>query len=139
MGFDLSAFGDVEAALEKEADVLQHLAGDDAAKGALKSALDLIAQDAKARVHSITGNLVKGIKSKVEGGKGEKGVSGWVGVPYAKPAKAHHAHLVEGGHGGPHGPAAPHPFWAPAVEATKDEALDALASAVEDKIADLWS
>lgn len=93
----------------------------------IKKALDIIANDAKARIHNITGNLHDSIKAKVKE-SADSPTLGEVGVRYASKGlhAAKYAHLVEGGHGGPHGPADPHPFWAPAVEATAEDAMQVL-------------
>lgn len=137
MKFDLSGFEEIEDALAREAGVIERLAGDTAAQSSLKKSLEIIADNARSRVHSITGNLKRGIKSRVTISADSPTV-GEVGISYKRSPKARHAHLVEGGHGGPHGPADPHPFWEPAVQATGQEAVDALRDVAGSLIDDMW-
>lgn len=109
--------------------------GSDAAKSTIKAALDRVVTDARARVHNITGFLSRSIKSRVTVTADAPTVAE-AGVRY-KGTKQRYAHLVEGGHGGPHGPAAPHPFWAPAVEATGEEAAEAIEALANEALSDV--
>ena len=131
MGFDLSEFPALEAAIDRTADVLSGLAGSGAAQEAIKKSLKVLVTEARGGVHSITGNLRRGIDSRVKISP-IKGDIAEAGVSYARKKKAHHAHLVENGHrnfnqyGGPFGTTPPHPFWEPALKAKKTEVLQAL-------------
>lgn len=114
----------LEEKLAAAAEGVEKTLGAAQAQSKIKAALDKIGDDAKARVHNITGALSRSIKSRVKV-SADSPTLGEVGVRY-KGTKMRYAHLVEGGHGGPHGPADPHPFWAPAVEATAEDAMQVL-------------
>lgn len=135
LSFDLNNLDGLDDALANAAIKLEEKLGSDQAKRKIRKALSLLTDDAKARIHSITGNLAGGVRCWVET-SADAPTEITVGVSY-KRTRAHHAHLVEGGHGGPH-PAPPHPFWEPAVRAHATEAveamLDELAEEMEDAI-----
>lgn len=131
--FDLNAVDGLDDAFAQAAGKLEEKIGSEQAKRKIRDALKLITEDAKARVHSITGHLVSGIKCYVETHT-DAPTEITVGVSYAR-TKAYHAHLVEGGHGGPH-PARAHPFWKPAVQAHGTEAVNALIDELLDEMED---
>lgn len=132
MKFDISPLSkfdyDLEAALRK----LSAIEGVPKARSTVRSAMELLINDARGRVHNITGHLASGILFRFSG-KMDSTQIAEIGVSY-KRTRAHHAHLVEYGHGGK--TAAPHPFWAPAVEAQGQKVLDALQKSVNDILDD---
>ena len=161
MKFDISPLSkfdyDLEAAIRK----LSALEGVPKARSTVRSAMELLINDARGRVHNITGHLASGIQFRFSG-KMDSTQIAEIGVSY-KRTRAHHAHLVEYGHGapGPHrrkgvstrkvlsreyrlgsrggsrgGRTPPHPFWAPAVEAQGQKVLDALQKSVNDILDD---
>lgn len=123
VSFDLNNVDGLDDRLANAAAELERLLGAEDAKAKIAAAMKLVTDDAKARVHSITGHLAAGIKTTITTAADAPTVIE-TGISYAR-TRAHHAHLVEGGHGGPH-PAPPHPFWAPAVTAYGDEAAEKL-------------
>jgi hypothetical protein len=94
--FDVSQVDGLNRALMRLEETYSLYHGSAAAQQQVRAALKLISDDAKGRVHSVTGNLVGSIKvyARVRPVKENLGE---VGVSYAK-SKAHHAHLVEYGH-----------------------------------------
>ena len=133
LSFDLNAVDGLDDAFAQAAGNLERKLGSDQAKRKIRNALKIITEDAKARIHSITGNLAGGIKIYVETHT-DAPTEIQVGISYAR-TKAYHAHLVEGGHGGPH-PARAHPFWQPAVQAHGTEAVNALIDELLDEMED---
>ena len=125
--FDLTMVDGLADRLEKAADAMDRKLGSARAKANLNRALSVITKDAKARIHSVSGNLVKGIDSRITI-RADAPTELEIGVSYKRLRTAHHAHLVEGGHKGPH-PAPPHPFWQPAVEAHGEECVELLETA----------
>ena len=134
--FDATALDDLGQKFTEAEEITARLAGSQAAQSTMKKGLDIIANDARARVHSITGTLHDSIRSYVKVAADTETVME-VGVSYAR-SKAKYAHLVEGGHGGPHGPAKPHPFWEPAVEATAEEAVAVVQDAMMDLLGEIF-
>lgn len=134
--FDLSAFDALDNDLAQAAGKLETLMGSEAAKGQVIAVLKPLEDDAKSRVHSITGNLRSSIETRVST-HADAPTEIEVGVSYKRHPKAHHAHLVEDGHGGPH-PAPPHPFWEPAVQLHGQQAVDALEDLMEDLAGQLF-
>ena len=96
MNFNIAQVDGLERALKRLEDVYSTYRGSAAAQTQIRSCLKLISDDAKTRVHSITGNLVGGIRVYARVRPAEE-IMGEVGVSYAR-TKAHHAHLVEYGH-----------------------------------------
>lgn len=124
MKFELSAFDHLDDDLARAAGKLETLAGSEDTKRQVKEKLKPLTDDARSRIHSITGNLRDSIETRVETHP-DAPTQIELGISYKRHKKAHHAHLVEGGHAGPH-PAPPHPFWEPAVELHGQEAVDGL-------------
>ena len=122
--FDLSAFDNLDNELARASGKLERLMGTERAKGKIKGALRPLTDDAKARIHSLSGHLRDSIETRVET-YADRPTQIEVGISYKRHKEARHAHLVEGGHGGPR-PAPPHPFWEPAVLAHGEEAVEAL-------------
>lgn len=135
--FDLSAIDGLENDLAERAGRLEKLAGSERTKLAFKAALKPITQDAKARIHSVTGHLKNAIETRVTV-KPDEPTEIEVGISYKRHKQARHAHLVEGGHGGPH-PAPTHPFWEPAVRLHYQEATSALEDTMDDLIDEIFS
>ena len=135
--FDLQGVDGLEEELAEKAKQLEKLMGSEKTRTAFKAAMQPITQDAKARVHSITGGLRSGIETHVTS-SADAPTEIEVGISYKRHASARHAHLVEDGHGGPH-PAPPHPFWEPAVQAHYQEALQALDDTIDGLIDELFS
>lgn len=142
MGFDLKGFPELERALDRASDVLSLIRGSSNAQAAIKQGLKPLVDDAKGRVHKVSGKLQRGIKAYVKVDAVKDSVAE-VGVSYKRSKRAHHAHLVEYGHqnfnqyGGPHGEdTPPHPFWAPAIDSKADDALDMLEEIVSDALGD---
>ena len=133
LSFDLNAVDGLDDAFAQAAGNLERKLGSDQAKRKIRNALKIITEDAKARIHSITGNLAGGVKIYVETHT-DAPTEILVGISYAR-SRAYHAHLVEGGHGGPH-PAPPHPFWRPTVQAHGTEAVNALIDELLDEMDD---
>ena len=133
LSFDLNAVDGLDDRLAEAAGKLEEKIGSERAKREIRKALKPLTEDAKARIHSITGHLVGGVKCYVETSV-DAPTEITVGVSY-KRTRAHHAHLVEGGHGGDH-PAEPHPFWQPAVQAHGNDAVSALLNEVMDEMED---
>ncbi len=132
INFDLSAFDHLDDTLAEKAARLENLAGSESAKGKIKAALKPITDDAKGRIHSLTGHLRDSVESRVTTYP-DAPTEIEVGISYKRHKLARHAHLVEGGHGGPH-PAPPHPFWEPAVQAHGQEAAQALEDTIGEMI-----
>lgn len=132
LSFDLNAVDGMDDAFADAAAKLERKLGSDQAKRRVRKALALITDDAKARVHSITGHLAGGIRTWVES-RVDAPMEITVGVSYVR-TRAYHAHLVEGGHG--YKTAPPHPFWEPAVRAHGTEAVNALLDEVMDEMED---
>ena len=128
--FDLSSFDRLDDDFAKAAGKLETLVGSEKTKTQVKAALKPMEDDAKSRIHSITGSLKNSIETRVTTHT-DAPTEIEVGISYKRHPKAHHAHLVEGGHGGPH-PAPPHPFWEPAVQLHGQQAVDALEELMED-------
>lgn len=143
MGFDLKGFPELESAMERTADLLSVMRGSTAAQDALKKPMKIVVRAARANVHKVTGNLQRGIDYYVKI-SAEDGSMGEMGVSYKRKKNAHHAHLVEYGHanfnqhGGPYGKTPARPFWEPALQAHKDEMLEALDGAVDKVLAKAW-
>ena len=135
--FDLSPIDGLDDELAEKAVRLERLVGSAQTKQEIKNAMKPITEDAKARIHSVKGRLVKAIETRVTTSF-DAPTEIEVGISYKRHKNAHHAHLVEGGHGGPH-PAPPHPFWQPAVEAHGEEAAQALEDRINDLIDELFS
>lgn len=131
MGFDLSAFPELESALGRAADVLSGLSGSGAAQDKIKKSLKTLVSEARGNVNTRTGNLRRGIDCRVKISPVKEDIAE-AGVSYSRKKKAHHAHLVENGHmnfnqyGGPFGKTPPHPFWEPALKAKKEDVLSTL-------------
>ena len=130
--FDASEIDRITDEFAAKAGQLESLVGSEQMKTKVKHVLRPLTDDAKARIHSLTGHLRDGIETRVETHIDEPTYIE-VGISYKRHRKSRHAHLVEGGHGGPR-PAKPHPFWEPAVEAHYDEATQALEETVMDII-----
>ena len=96
MKFEISQVDRLTSTLRRLEDTYSTYRGSGAAQTQVRSALKIISDDAKGRVHSITGHLVGGIRVYARV-RPDKEILGEVGVSYAK-TKAHHAHLVEYGH-----------------------------------------
>lgn len=128
--FDLSPFDRLDDDFARAAGKLETLVGSENTKTQVKAVLKPLEDDAKSRVHSITGHLKSSIETRVTT-HADAPTEIEVGISYKRHPKAHHAHLVEGGHGGPH-PAPPHPFWEPAVQLHGQQAVDALEDLMED-------
>ena len=131
--FNLSAIDGLDNELAQAAGKLERLVGSEKTKSTVKRVLRPLTDDAKARIHSLTGHLRDSIETRVET-YADRPTQIEVGISYKRHKKARHAHLVEGGHGGPH-PAPPHPFWEPAVLVHGQEAVDAV-NDVTDEIID---
>lgn len=129
ISFNLSALDGLDdrfaaaAKLENEVD-------SDSFKASVKGAMEPINEEARSRIHSITGKLAGAIETTVKV-SADAPTEIEVGISYTRHKGAHHAHLVEGGHGGKH-PAKPHPFWEPAVKAHGEDAVDALETEISD-------
>jgi len=136
MKFDLSAFDHLDDHLAGAAGKLERLTNSEDAKRQVKAKLKPITDDAKTRIHSITGNLRDSIETRVTT-HADAPTEIEIGISYKRHKKAHHAHLVEGGHGGPH-PAPPHPFWEPAVQLHGQEAVDGLEDVMEEMVEQLF-
>lgn len=134
--FDLSPFDRLDDDFAKAAGKLETLVGSENTKTQAKAALKPLEDDAKSRVHSITGHLKSSIETRVTT-HADAPTEIEVGISYARHPEAHHAHLVEDGHGGPH-PAPPHPFWEPAVQLHGQQAVDALEDLMEDLVDQLF-
>lgn len=134
--FGLQMIDGLDDELAQKARQLEGLMGEEKTRTAFKTAMKPITQNAKARVHSISGGLKAGIETRVNV-KPDEPTEIEVGISYKRHVRARHAHLVEGGHGGPH-PAPPYPFWEPAVQAHYKEALDALDNANDGLIDELF-
>lgn len=130
--FDASEIDRITDEFAALAGRLETSIGSDRTKAQVKRVLRPLTDDAKARIHSLTGHLRDGIETRVETHIDEPTYIE-VGISYKRHRKSRHAHLVEGGHGGLR-PAKPHPFWEPAVEAHYDEATQALEETVMDMI-----
>lgn len=130
ISFDLSAFDRLDERFAAAAARLERDMDSAEFKAAVKGAMEPINQDARARIHSITGHLAGAVETYVKT-SADAPTEIEVGISYTRHKSAHHAHLVEGGHGGPH-PAPPHPFWEPAVAAHGEDAADALENEIED-------
>lgn len=143
MGFDLKGAPALIAAMERCADVLTLMSGSAQAQSTIKKGLDKVAVAARGNVHSVTGNLRKGIQARVKI-TAESADVGEVGVSYKRNKRAHHAHLVEYGHanfnqhGGPYGKTPPHAFFAPAVAAHAEECINALENAASEAMQRGW-
>ena len=135
--FDLSPIDGLDNRLAEKAVRLERLVGSEKTKKEIKTAMKPLTEDAKARIHSITGRLAGAIETRVTT-SADAPTEIEVGISYKRHRNAHHAHLVEGGHGGPH-PAPPHPVWNPAVEAHGEEAAAALEDRINDLIDELFS
>lgn len=136
VNFDLSAFDHLDDDLARAAGKLERLVGSERTKGKIKGALRPLTDDAKARIHSLSGHLRDSIEVRVET-YADRPTQIEVGISYKRHKKARHAHLVEGGHGGPH-PAPPHPFWEPAVRLHGQEAVDAIDDVADEIIDQLF-
>ena len=137
LNFDLSAMDGLDERFAESAKKLESMTDGDEFKASIKGAMAPITEEAKARVHSITGKLAAGIETYVKV-SADAPTEIEVGISYTRHKGAHHAHLVEGGHGGPH-PAPPHPFWEPADKAHGEDRVDALeyqSSEIEDAVID---
>lgn len=134
--FDLSAFDRLDDNLAQAAGKLETLAGSENTKQQVKEKLKPMTDDAKSRIHSITGNLRDSIETRVTT-HADAPTEIEVGISYKRHPKAHNAHLVEGGHGGPH-PAPPHPFWEPAVQLHGQQAVDGLEEVMEEMVEQLF-
>lgn len=133
--FGLEAIDGLEDHFSAAAEQLEDKITSDAFTKSIKGAMAPINEEAKARIHSITGHLAAAVETHVKV-SADAPTEIEVGVSYKRHKNAHHAHLVEGGHGGPH-PAPPHPFWEPAVKAHGEDAVDALeyeVSEIEDAV-----
>ena len=133
INFNLSALDGLDDELAQAAGKLERLVGSEKTKSEVKRVLRPLTDDAKARIHSLTGHLRDSIETRVET-YADRPTQIEVGISYKRHKKARHAHLVEGGHGGPR-PAPPHPFWEPAVLAHGQEVVDAI-DGVADEIID---
>jgi len=112
----LSGDKELLAALDK----LPMAVGGKVIKNAIRAGGRQITKAAKEKAPlGPTGNLRKGIGTKLVVYQGDETAVLMVGVNFRK---APHAHLVEYGHGGPQ-PAPPHPFLRPAFDAAKATAL----------------
>lgn len=130
LNFDLSSLDGLDERFAAAAAKLEEKTDGDSFKRSIKGAMAPITEEAKARVHSITGKLAGAIETYVKV-TADAPTEIEVGISYTRHKGAHHAHLVEGGHGGPH-PAPPHPFWEPAVKAHGEDAVDALEVEIQD-------
>ena len=130
ISFDLSPFDQLDERFAAAAAKLENEVDSDSFKASVKGAMEPINEEARSRIHSITGKLAGAIETYVKV-SADAPTEIEVGINYTRHKGAHHAHLVEGGHGGPH-PAPPHPFWEPAVKAHGEDAVDALEAELSD-------
>ena len=141
MQFGLQMIDGLEDDLAQKARQLERLVGEAGAKTRFKAAMKPITQDAKARIHSITGGLKDSVETRVNV-KPDEPTEIEVGISYKRHIRGRHAHLVEGGHKGPKPDSLntrPHPFWEPAVRAHYKEAQDALVNTINELIDEMFS
>lgn len=132
MKFDMQAMDMLLQTLE---DMAIYDLDDMQLKTGVQAALNQVRDEARARIHSITGTLRKAVQTKVKSSPYAP-LEAEVGVSY-KTTKARYAHLVEGGHGGPH-PAPAHPFFAPALAKFESQGVDAIETAMLEAIKKKW-
>lgn len=96
MKFNVSGLDEILHAYGRMEDAFSLYEASPRTQRAVKEALSIIAEDARSRVHSVTGNLSSSIKVHPRI-RPDKTILMEAGVSYAK-TKAHHAHLVEYGH-----------------------------------------
>lgn len=130
MGFTLEGFEGLERALDRASDVLAEMMGSRGAGKLIEECCKPVIEDARGRVRLHSKPYLRSAIRAYAHVSLLGGAVAEMGVSY-KRTKAHHAHLVEGGHqnfnqyGGPHGATKAHPFWAPALEASGKEVLEA--------------
>lgn len=140
--FDLSALDGFQAKLTKMGDILTRTRNERSAQRAVRQALmDTVVAAARADVQNRKyakhpSPLANAIRVYIRFDPVKENLAAF-GVSYKKDKAARHAHLVEYGHGGPH-PAPAHPFWAPAVTAQGQAAMDRLTEIVRRRVGDDW-
>lgn len=143
MPFDLMGFDDVANAMSRAADAMSLMKGSRGTQNAIKKVCQPLIHESRGNLPKESKRLKPAIQAYIRidpvmGNLAE------VGISYKRSRNAHHAHLVEGGHetcnqhGGPYRRTPEHPFWEPAVEATKDEVLARLEILAGTAVQDGW-
>lgn len=124
-GWQLSGADQLLGDLEKMG---RQLSGDAAERGAAGQVMERAAQPVLDRMMQTVPVKSTTLQKSLKMGKLKLSRRGYYSISigaHKGEEGARYAHLVEFGHGGPH-PAPPHPFMAPAFDATVDEAYQTI-------------
>jgi HK97 gp10 family phage protein len=128
MGVEIKGFQELMADIQRMGDQFADAGGEDLS-GIVKAGAEPILAQAKLNVHSVSGDLVKSLKTIIR----KKGSRIKARIGAHKGGKGFYATMVEYGHRGPH-PAGPHPFLAPAYDAKVEEAFNTIKTGLSDKL-----
>lgn len=130
MGVEMKGFLELTGDLEKLADEFVDAGGN--LSSILRNGAKPILEKAKANVPVRSGDLKNSLKTVTR----KKGAWYKARIGAQKGSPGFYATFVEYGHGGPH-PAPPHPFLAPAYDATVEEAYGIIKGELKQKLTKL--